>query len=246
MARFASFDVSHIHVIQILPNPPQIKTKISDLPQHTIGYIILLSVIKLPQIRGSISQPVPLGTWTQKELEMATFVDQSFEQLMEKAPKVIREGFTGTMTYVVPLPDPDRGLIVELNSRSQVLGTWVITRGNAYRITPQKVRSLPLIENDPDCVRRFCRLNNIPLTRIYYVARNENVYFEHPHYQGDEGYRCVSESDPSVKITGCHTTGNPSYEWKILVVREEQPKTWAQFCEIAKEWPEVKNNKYHL
>jgi len=166
---------------------------------------------------------------------------------MKGAPKIVREGLSGTKTYVMPLPDCEGcGLIVELNARRAVIGSWTITEGGAYRITPHKVKRLPLIENDPNPVRRFCRLNGIPLTRIQRVARGESVEFLNPHYQGDNGLRKISDSEPPVKIVGCHTTGNPEYEWKILVVKGEEPKTWEDFCVIARNWREVQEGEYRL
>ncbi|MDD3065452.1 MAG: hypothetical protein PHT24_04255 [Endomicrobiaceae bacterium] len=177
---------------------------------------------------------------------MAGFVDQPYPVLMDGAPKIVREGLSGTTTYVLPLPDKDRGLIVEYNARQEVIGTWPIRNGNAYRITPHKVRRMPLIENDPDFVRRFCRMNNLPLTRIKKVERGERVDFHHPHYQGDNGLRCVKDGEVAVKIVGCHTTGNPEYEWLILAVKGEEPKTWEEFCAIARNWREVQSGEYHL
>lgn len=166
---------------------------------------------------------------------------------MEGAPKIVRKGLAKTVTYVFPLPeDKDHGLIIELNAQRRVLGSWTIAKGNAYRITPHRVRRMPLIENDPDTIRRFCRLNGIPLTRIQRVARGEKIEFLHPLCQGDDGLRGIAGNEPPVKIVGCHTTGNPEYEWKILVVEGEEPKTWEAFCTIAQNWTQVKEGEYHL
>lgn len=64
-----------------------------------------------------------------KEAAMATFVDKSFEELLEGAPRVIREGLSGTRTVILPDPDPRRGVIVEFNSTGRVIGAWPIKRG---------------------------------------------------------------------------------------------------------------------
>lgn len=175
---------------------------------------------------------------------MAQFLDQTFEELVSRAPKLIREGLTGTQTFVVLLPESDRALIVELNVSGRPIGTWIIRRGNAYRITPGKVVRMPLIRNDQNLVRRFCRLNGIALTRIKYVARNEEVYFGPAHHQGDSNFRSIEKDEPPIALKWVDTVGNPAVVWKILVVRGEEPKTWSEFCQIAKEWPNFGSEPY--
>ena len=178
---------------------------------------------------------------------MATFVDLPYVELVKDAPKVVREGLSGTRMYVLPLPDStDRAVIVELSASGHIMGAWTIVPGNAYRITPNKVRQMPLTENDPKTVRRFCRINGIAFTRIKYVKRNQIVRFEHPHHQGDTGERWIDTNDDPVVIVSCMTTGNPAHEWLILVVEDEEPKTWLEFCAIAMDWDLVKDGTYKL
>lgn len=179
---------------------------------------------------------------------MATFYDATYEEIIEGAPRVIREGLTGTRMYVFLLPDkPGRAVIVELNSTDQPMGQWTIVKGRAYRITPNKVRRMPLIENDPDPIRRFCRMNGLPLTRIVRVERGKKVYFGIHQYKGDSNYRSIGENEPPVVIKGLTTTcSNPPYVWKIMVVDGEEPQTWEEFVKIAREWGEVKSGKFTL
>ncbi len=183
----------------------------------------------------------------ERRKKMAGFLDKTFEELMEQAPRVIREGFTGTRTIVYPDPEkPDKGLIVELNSVGKVIGAWPIKKGRAYRITPQKVISLPLIEQDPDPIRRFCRKNGIALTKIVRCERGEKICFGPPRCQGETGYRSIGINDPPVVFERCWTTGNPEWVFNILVVRGEEPKTYEQFCTIAQNWESVISGQYVL
>ncbi len=178
---------------------------------------------------------------------MAKFFDLTFEELLDGAPKLIRTGLSGTRTYVFPLPDrPNYGLIVELNAQGKNLGTWTIKKGAAYRITPQKVRRMPLIENDPEPIRRFCRLNGLPLTVITRCERSEQVYFRRHLHQGDSPYRSIKKGEPPVAWKRVVTIENPSWVEKLLVVKGEEPKTWEEFCIIAQEWEVVQSGRFRL
>jgi len=181
------------------------------------------------------------------ERKMAHFLDLSFKELIQRAPGAIKEGLTGTKTMVFAHPeDPDRGFIIETNSTGGVLGTWPIVAGNAYRITPQKVRRMPLIERDTKYVRRFCRQNGIALTKIKHVKRGEEVKFSRPRNQGDDGIRMVGENDPPVCLVSVETGNNPSNQWLILVVKGEEPKTWEEMVKIAKKWNPSRYLKWDL
>lgn len=173
---------------------------------------------------------------------MATFLDLTFEELMKNAPKVVRQGFTGTETMVFQHPEyPSLGIIVELNNHQKVLGTWVIKAGNAYRITPGKVLRMPLMKNDPKPIRRFCRSNGIALTRIQYVERDEKIYFGRAHHHGDSNYRSINASEPAVCLKWVDTIENPARVWKILVVKGEEPATYDEFVTMVRDmWEERK------
>lgn len=175
------------------------------------------------------------------------FLDLTFNQLMLDAPKVILEGLSGTKTMVVPDPsDAQKGFIIRKNSRGEILGCWPIRAGRAYRITT-KVIALPLIENDPNPIRRFCRKNGLPLTMIVRIDRGEQVYFGPALYQGDSNFRSLKEDEPPVALKSLKTTeANPSWVEKILVVKGEEPKTYEEFCAIAQNWQDVKDGRYVL
>ncbi len=177
---------------------------------------------------------------------MAQFIDLRFEELLAGAPRVIREGLTGTRTMVLPDPDPNQALILEYNFKGRVIGTWPIKKGWAYRITPKGVRRLPFIERDPDPIRRFCRKNGIALTKIVRCERGEKIFFGPPRCQGETGYRSIRANDPPVVFERCWTTGNPEWVFSILVVRGEEPKTYEQFCAIAQNWESIKSGEYIL
>lgn len=117
---------------------------------------------------------------------------------------------------------------------------------HTYRITPNKVKRLPAISDDPDPVRRFCRLNGLPLTLIKEVEWGEQVYFEHPLYQGDGGFRSIEEGEAPVKLVLVHTTGNPEVQEKLLVVKGHKPRTWEDFSKAAQTWARVMSGYYRL
>jgi len=178
---------------------------------------------------------------------MAQFFDQTFDELMTGAPKLLRAGLSGTRTYVLPLPgDFDHGVIVETNSQSRILGSWTIAKGAAYRITPQKVQRMPLIQNDPDPIRRFCRLNGLPLTKNTRVEWGEEVYFGPYRHQGDCSFRWIKTGESPIAWKRVLTTQNPEWVEKLLVVKGEEPRTWEEFCIIAREWAVVQDGQLRL
>ena len=123
----------------------------------------------------------------EKEAVMAKFFDNSFEELVAGAPKVVRNGLTETRMVVYPDPaDAEgrvtQGVIVEYNSTGKVMGTWPIREGRAYRGTPNKVKCLPLIEADNNFPRRFCREKGLSLRLIKEVQRGEEIYFGSPRH----------------------------------------------------------------
>ncbi len=174
-------------------------------------------------------------------------IDLPFENLVVGAPKVLRTGMTGTVMFVTPIPEyTDRAMIIELSSTTRVMGAWVIKKGHAYRIGPNRVTCLPLIENDPDPIRRFCRTNALPLTMITYVKRGEEVYFGQAQGQGEKNTLSIGPEEPRVCLKKLWTTGNPALVFKILVVKDEAPKTYAELCGILESWLEIKDGTYIL
>ena len=162
---------------------------------------------------------------------MAEFFDKSFEELMEGAPKVVRNGFMGTRMVVYPDPaEPNekatRGVIVEYNSTGKVMGTWPIRKGRAYRGTPNKVKSLSLIEADNNFPRRYCREYGFPLHSIVPVKRGEKVY------PGGAGPGELREDDQPVKWLWLYA-GPGERSPKLFIIADEIPATYKEFAELA-------------
>lgn len=103
---------------------------------------------------------------------------------------------------------------------------------------------MPLVDRDPDPVRRFCRKNGIALTKIVRVERGQPVWLGSALWQGDDGNRRVKEGDPALKPVYCECAGG--WQWSILVVKGEEPKTYEEFCAIAQNWDEVKGGSWKL
>ena len=160
---------------------------------------------------------------------MAQFIDLRFEELVTGAPRVIREGLTGTKTMVLPEPDPNRALIVEYNGTGRVIGTWPIKKGWAYRITPGKVRRLPFLEKDQNFPRRFCRTEGMALTLIVKATRGEDTGCRYLNGKPV----IIQEGDPAViyllqnYLGAAHNP--PTRPALVIIEREITAKTYEEF-----------------
>lgn len=168
---------------------------------------------------------------------MAHFLDLKGTQLLAMAqngPALLREGLTGTRTYVYQMPEQaDMGFIIEFNAQRRVLGTWTISQKRSYRITPQKVISMPYPENDPKHLRRFCREYGLALTRVKYVKRDEDVYLGSHLHQRDSNYRSIGQEDSPVKFVGLKAVDG--YKWVILAIESEIPASYQEVLDMLRQ-----------
>ncbi len=157
---------------------------------------------------------------------MAIFLDKTFDELVSDGSKVIRRGLSGTRMIVYPDPEfSTKGTIVEYNSTGMVMGVWPIVAGRAYRITPNKVLRMPLIENDTNPVRRLARTLGWPLTKIKYLEGEESFTYP-PRCQGDDGVYHLPEGE-NVVVMALWTNGNPDWETYVFVRKGSAP-SWEE------------------
>lgn len=158
---------------------------------------------------------------------MASFSDLTFDEIVSLGEDAtLRKGQTGTEMVLEKDPLRHGGWkIFEYNSKNRIIGNWIIRPGFAYRITPGKVKELPLIENDPDAARRLARLLGWSLRNIVALGPGEEFKYR-PRAQGDNGKYSLPDG-VNISVQSFWTCENPEYQRRI-VTRKGVKITWEE------------------
>lgn len=148
---------------------------------------------------------------------MARWTEVTARDLFNEGNRVLWTGLNETTTMFVIIPgNPDRGMVIKTSKFGKVLWGMAVVKGShAYRVTADGVKRLPLVENDPNAVRRLARTLRWPLTRIQSLSEGE-VFSYRPRCQGDD-WRYVLPEGENIAVVTLYTSGNPEWESYIFV-----------------------------